>query len=56
MYVGCNGETCIYACCIVVTARICGKILFLSLTSVKGDFKSAEGNEKGLLSKLHRVR
>jgi hypothetical protein len=28
MYVGCNGATCIYACCIAVQACICGKIIF----------------------------
>jgi hypothetical protein len=38
MYAGCNGATCIYTCCIVVRVRICGKILFLSLGSEKGDF------------------
>jgi hypothetical protein len=36
MYVGCNGETCIYTCCKFVRVRICEKILFLSLGSAKG--------------------
>jgi hypothetical protein len=40
MYAGCNGATYVYACCIVVRARICGKICFLALGIVKRDFKS----------------
>jgi hypothetical protein len=48
MYVGCNGATCIYTCCIIVRARICGKILFLAMGIAKWDFKYAEGNGKGL--------
>jgi len=28
MYTGCSGETCIYACCIIDRAGICGKISF----------------------------
>jgi hypothetical protein len=41
MYMGCNGATCIYTCCIIVRAHICGKILFLALGFAKRDFKSA---------------
>jgi hypothetical protein len=52
MYMGCNGGTCVYTCCIAVRAHICGKIQFLSLGTVKGDFKSTQGNGKGLLSKF----
>jgi hypothetical protein len=35
MYVGCNGETYVYACCIAIRARICGKICFLALRIAK---------------------
>jgi hypothetical protein len=41
MYANCSGATYVYACCIIVRARICGKILFLALGFEKGDFKSA---------------
>jgi hypothetical protein len=41
MYVGCSGETCVYACCIIGRACICGKIFFLALGFAKRDFKSA---------------
>jgi hypothetical protein len=41
MYTGCNGATCVYASCIIVRARIYGKILFLALGFAKRDFKSA---------------
>jgi hypothetical protein len=52
MYVGCNGATIVYACCIIVRARICGKMLFLSLGNTKMELKSAYGNGKGLMSKF----
>jgi hypothetical protein len=52
MYMGCNGATCIYTCCIIVRACICGKILFLALGTAKRDFKSAWGNGKGFLRKF----
>jgi hypothetical protein len=39
MYVGCNGATYVYTCCIVVRAHICGKMLFLDLGIAKRDFK-----------------
>jgi hypothetical protein len=35
MYMGCNGATCVYTCCIIVRVHICGKILFLSLGTAK---------------------
>jgi hypothetical protein len=35
MYTSCNGATRVYACCIVVRARICGKIQFLALGIAK---------------------
>jgi hypothetical protein len=41
MYMGCNGATYVYACCIIVRVCICGKILFLALGTAKRDFKSA---------------
>jgi hypothetical protein len=41
MYVGFNGETCIYACCIAFRVHICGKIQFLALGTAKRDFKFA---------------
>jgi hypothetical protein len=41
MYMGCSGATCIYACCTIGRARICGKIMFLALGFEKRDFKSA---------------
>jgi hypothetical protein len=28
MYVGCNGETCVYACCLIGRGCICGKCVF----------------------------
>jgi hypothetical protein len=37
MYTGCNGETCIYTCCIDIRACICGKIHFLALGTAKRD-------------------
>jgi hypothetical protein len=40
MYVGCNGATYVYACCIAIRARICGRIQFLYLGTEKRDFKS----------------
>jgi hypothetical protein len=43
MYAGCSGATCVYTCCNIGRARICGKIMFLSLEFAK----------KGTLS-LHR--
>jgi hypothetical protein len=44
MYVGCNGETCVYMSCLTV-ARVYGKKLYFLLWSEqKGEFKSAEGN------------
>jgi hypothetical protein len=39
MYVGCCGETYIYASCTVARAHICGKIMFLDLGFAKRDFK-----------------
>jgi hypothetical protein len=41
MYVGCNGATYIYTCCIIVRACICGKLIFLSPGIAKRDFKPA---------------
>jgi hypothetical protein len=41
MYAGCSGATCVYACFVIVRARICGKILFLAMGFVKRDFKSS---------------
>jgi len=52
MYAGCNGATYVYACCIIVRVRICGKILFLSLGTTKMELKSRYGNGKGLMSKF----
>ena len=52
MYAGCNGATYVYACCIVSRVPVCGKIQFLAMRTAKGDFMSAQGNGKGLLSKF----
>jgi hypothetical protein len=42
MYMGCSGETCIYACCNIGRAHICGKIMLLALGfSKQRDFNFA---------------
>jgi hypothetical protein len=41
MYAGCSGATYVHACFLVVRARTCGHICFLSLGFAKRDFKSA---------------
>jgi hypothetical protein len=41
MYVGYSGATCIYTCCNIGRARICGKIMFLAMGFAKRDFKYA---------------
>jgi hypothetical protein len=46
MYMGYSSATCIYACCTIGRARICGKIMFLALGFSKRDFKFAKGNGK----------
>jgi hypothetical protein len=45
MYVGCSGETCVYARCITDRVCICIKMCIFGFgVNKKGDFKSAEGN------------
>jgi hypothetical protein len=46
MYTGCSGATCIYACCNIGRACICGKHMFLALGFAKRDFRSTKGNRK----------
>jgi hypothetical protein len=41
MYVGFNGATYVYACCIAIRAHICEKKQYLALGIAKGDFKYA---------------
>jgi hypothetical protein len=40
MYAGCNGATCVYACCLTIRACICGKYDFLALEGTTREFKS----------------
>jgi hypothetical protein len=46
MYMGCNGATCAYTCCIVVRERICGKICFLALVLAKRGLQVCIGKWK----------
>jgi hypothetical protein len=46
MYVGCNGATCVYACCIAVRVCICGKICFLALGIAKRGLQVCIGKWK----------
>jgi hypothetical protein len=46
MYAGCNGLTCIYSCCIIVRACICGKMLFLVMGFAKKGLQVCIGKRK----------
>jgi hypothetical protein len=52
MYVGCSGATCIYACCNIGRACICGNIMFLALGFAKETSSLHREMEKGLMCKI----
>jgi hypothetical protein len=52
MYVGCSGETYVYACCILGKVHICGKNVFLALGFAKGMKIMHREMEKGLFCKM----
>jgi hypothetical protein len=52
MYIGCNGATYVYACCIVGKVCICGKNVFLALGFAKRDEILHREIEKGLLCNI----
>jgi hypothetical protein len=51
MYVGCSGATCVYTCCIIDKARICGNC-FQIWDLQKGTSSLHREMEQGLMSKF----